>query len=48
VTKFEKQSHAARNEDLPKALGAKDGDRAKKQFQFLNDARALRIRAGKS
>jgi len=34
---------------LLKALKAKDGDRAKKLFQFLNDigARALRIQLGR-
>jgi hypothetical protein len=32
-----------------KALTAKDGDRAKKQFQFLNEvsARAIRIQLGR-
>jgi hypothetical protein len=35
--------------ELLKALKAKDGDRAKKLFQFLNDigARALRIQLGR-
>jgi len=44
----------ARQKDVLKALGAKDGDRAKKQFQFLNEVSACAIRiqlghrAGKS
>jgi hypothetical protein len=40
---------AAKLYELSKALKAKDGDRAKKLFQFLNEigARALRIQLGR-
>jgi hypothetical protein len=34
----------ARHEDVLKAPRAKDGDRAKKQFQFLNEVSACAIR----
>ncbi len=39
----------ARHEEVLKAPRAKDGDRAKKQFQFLNEvsARAIRIQLGR-
>jgi hypothetical protein len=42
ATKFERQRHAARHEVVLKALRAKDGDRAKKQFQFLNEVSEMK------